>query len=314
MRKLFILEEKIYHMHHSETFSAEEINVLLKVEALLKKLYEHDVPKLKKSLTRISNKKFRYGKKSKVKKEKEYKSVASSNADYLSLLKGKVYECQEKSSEKQPYVSFSSEIKLFDIPLDSAFEKIKETFYEIANKIDENLGNAKVLENVFNQNDFDVYKKANIVKIEYENPIFINNQWTYQRIFIKNEKDGLSVYELTMAKAKEGVLETKTRYDEKFDTYYFYLLNGVRDGENKAYWEVWVNGKIVEDALDKTKLKKGDVIEWRLANEREQACGGGYVQDISLQNNLGMLVYEKFYQPLFFKPYFQPLFRDVHYR
>lgn len=118
-------------------------------------------------------------------------------------------------------------------------------------------------------------RRAGLVKIEYNDPVFINNQWTYQRIFMKNNVGESNVYEFTVKKAGTSGLETQVRYDENFRTFYFESLNGVRDGRNQAYWEVWVNGNIVEDALDKKEVKKGDVVEWRLANERESFCGGG---------------------------------------
>jgi hypothetical protein len=117
--------------------------------------------------------------------------------------------------------------------------------------------------------------KASMVKVEYSDPVFMNNQRTYQRIFMKNDKNDSSVYDFTMGRAGSAGLETKVRRDERFDTFYFESMNGVRDGQNKAYWEVWVNGNIVEEALDKKEVKKGDVVEWRLANERESFCGGG---------------------------------------
>ncbi|MFH1237707.1 MAG: DUF4430 domain-containing protein [Candidatus Aenigmatarchaeota archaeon] len=118
-------------------------------------------------------------------------------------------------------------------------------------------------------------RRTGLVKIEYNDPVFINNQWTYQRIFMKNNVGESNVYEFTVKKAGTSGLETQIRYDDKFQTFYFESLNGVRDGRNQTYWEVWVNGNIVEDALDKKEVKKGDVVEWRLANERESFCGGG---------------------------------------
>ncbi|MCX6817815.1 MAG: DUF4430 domain-containing protein [Candidatus Aenigmarchaeota archaeon] len=118
-------------------------------------------------------------------------------------------------------------------------------------------------------------RRAGLVKIEYNDPVFINNQWTYQRIFMKNNVGESNVYDFTVKKAGTSGLETQIRYDDKFQTFYFESLNGVRDGRNQTYWEVWVNGNIVEDALDKKEVKKGDVVEWRLANERESFCGGG---------------------------------------
>ena len=129
-------------------------------------------------------------------------------------------------------------------------------------------------------------RDAGMLKIEYNDPVFINNQWTYQRIFIRSEKDGATVYGSTMDKAKAGGLEADVRYDHKFNTVYFDSMNGVRDGNGKAYWEAWVNGEIVEDALDQTTVKKGDVIEWRLANERESGCGGGGIDESLIRPEL----------------------------
>jgi hypothetical protein len=120
--------------------------------------------------------------------------------------------------------------------------------------------------------------RPEMVKLSYNDPVFINNQWTYQRIFINSGRDGLNVHELTAEKMKSGDLDASFRYDEKFRTFYFDSMNGIRDGQNMAYWEVWVNGHIVEDAIDQTPVKKGDMVEWRLANEREEGCGGGSSQ------------------------------------
>jgi hypothetical protein len=260
------------------------------LDNFIKRLYEHDAPDLKKPIAfkgRVRKKaksgaKYAGRKKGKVKgKKSEYKTVFSSReGDYAAKAGYEAAEAQKKYATKYetPGAPFTSlkppAFNLFDVPA----EKTKEMLYEmLTGRINETLAYAQELQKTI---DYGMRqhadKSVSMLKLEYDNPVFVNNQWTYQRIFIQNTKEGSTVYDLTTDKSKAGSLEAKVRYDQKFNTVYFDSLNNVRDGKDQAYWEVWVNGRIVEEALDQKHLKKGDMIEWRLANERERGCGGGY--------------------------------------
>lgn len=270
-------------------------------EAFLQKLYEHDVARLEKPAApeksrkagKKAKAKAKYGGRKKPKRQKtaDYKAVFSSGQGDYAMKAG-----HEETLTKQKYETtealFTSlkppAFNLFDVPAGKA--RAREALYEmLAGKINESLAYAQELQKTI---DYGAKphseRRAEMIKLEYDNPVFINNQWTYQRIFIQNSKDGSTVYDLTIDKSKAGSLETKVRYDENFNTIYFDSLNNVRDGNNQAYWEVWVNGQIVEESLDRKQLKKGDVVEWRLANEREEGCGGsgGERQDVLTKNSL----------------------------
>jgi hypothetical protein len=256
-------------------------------DTFLKKLYEHDTPGLKKPAAagkRKSGKKAKSGakysgrKKPVRQKNTEYKAVFSSgHGDYIAKAGHEAALAQKKYEGMEAlFISLKpSAFNLFDVPAEKA--DTKEMLYEmITGKINESLAYAQELQKTVDYGaKLHSERRAEMLKLEYDNPVFINNQWTYQRIFIQNSRKDSTVYDLTMDKAKAGSLETKVRYDDKFNTVYFDSLNNVKDGNNQAYWEVWVNGRIVEEALDRKQLKKGDVIEWRLANEKEEGCGGG---------------------------------------
>ena len=57
-------------------------------------------------------------------------------------------------------------------------------------------------------------------------------------------------------------------------------INGIKDGQNGMWWEVYKkkpNGEITiaEKPIDKIKLDPGETLEWRLASEEPGGCGGG---------------------------------------
>ncbi|MEM5871861.1 MAG: DUF4430 domain-containing protein [Candidatus Aenigmatarchaeota archaeon] len=296
--------------------------ILEEIERIIQKLYENDIPLLKKLIFPAGGSfsfKSKEAKKSKLRRKFKYdikRKRKNSDKEYKEAIENKkvktdhhyIYQLAYYSSWKdkknkeynvkisQTSLSMSSELKLFEVYMKK--QKQNENPLKILNaKIDENLEYVKEIKSTLSYADkIKSLGEEKVVKISYTDPVFINNQWTYQRIFIKNPKDGLTIYDLTLEKVKSGALASKVRYDEKFKTYYFEEIDGIRDGENKAYWEVWANGKIVEDALDKTTLKKGDVIEWRLANERENVCGG--VKKEGLEPLYQSKLYNKFHTNL----------------
>ncbi len=40
-------------------------------------------------------------------------------------------------------------------------------------------------------------------------------------------------------------------------------IAGFKNGENKKYWQYWVNDKLGRTAADRKKIKKGNKIEWK---------------------------------------------------
>ena len=128
--------------------------------------------------------------------------------------------------------------------------------------------------------------KTDFLKVEYTEPVFFNDQLTYQSTFMENEETGKTVYELTLESSRKNGMDVKISYDERTRTFYLDSMDGRRDGSeiegNRVYPEFWVKDsetneyRIGENSIDQEVLKKGDRIEWRLATERESYCGGGY--------------------------------------
>lgn len=108
-----------------------------------------------------------------------------------------------------------------------------------------------------------------IIIIDYDIPLKIANQDIYQRIFLRNEVSGKTLYDSLFD------LNVKTSYSEKYDSIYVESINGVKNGDNDRYWEFYVNGRIGTTSVDKQILDKGDIIEWRLTEEKKGGCGGG---------------------------------------
>jgi hypothetical protein len=115
---------------------------------------------------------------------------------------------------------------------------------------------------------------SGVLNIEYKNVELINGQKTYQRIVLKAENDGESVYGLTMRKFSDAGIDALAEYDGEFDSMVFKSLNGRAEGVESNFNEFYVNGEIGANAVDKATLKKGDVIEWRYAEETDGSCGG----------------------------------------
>lgn len=115
---------------------------------------------------------------------------------------------------------------------------------------------------------------ANVLNIEYEAPELINGQRTYQRIVFEAEKDGETVYEMTMKKFMDAGMEASAERDSDFGTMIFTSLNKRKEGADGNFNEFYLNGAIGDSAIDQQKLKKGDVVEWRYAEETDGSCGG----------------------------------------
>jgi len=123
-----------------------------------------------------------------------------------------------------------------------------------------------------------------LLNIEYETPELINGQRTYQRMVLEADAEGETVYDMTMRKLVEVGIEVSASYDFDFDTMIFTSINQKKEGTAGNFNEFYLNGEIGESAVDKQKLKKGDVIEWRYAEESDGSCGG--VPDFHRVKNL----------------------------
>lgn len=115
---------------------------------------------------------------------------------------------------------------------------------------------------------------SGVLNIEYKGVELINGQKTYQRIVLRAEGDGESVYDLTMRKFSDAGIETWAEYDGEFEGVMFTSINGRAEGTEGNFNEFYVNGDIGGNSADKAKLKKGDVVEWRYAEETDGSCGG----------------------------------------
>lgn len=141
-------------------------------------------------------------------------------------------------------------------------------------------------------------ERHEMTNIEYDNPVFFNNQWTYQRLFIDNNGDKETVYGLTMKSMLNNGTEVEVRHDGKFNTAYVSSIDGKADGSvdpetgKRKYWEFWIidketgNERIGEESVYQQEVKRKEMIEWRLATEQESGCGGGITSDpLILQND-----------------------------
>ena len=116
--------------------------------------------------------------------------------------------------------------------------------------------------------------EADVLTIEYEkSPELINNQKTYQRIAFKAKADG-DVYDLSAMNFSEAGIEFSSEYDGEFDSRLFTSINNKIEGEGGNFNEFYLNGEIGENAADLQKVKEGDIIEWRYAEESDGTCGG----------------------------------------
>jgi hypothetical protein len=155
--------------------------------------------------------------------------------------------------------------------------------------------------------------KPEVTNLKYENPVFFNRQWTYQRIFIESDGREESVYSLTVKAMDSSGMDVETKHDKKFDTGYVTSMDGRKDGEmdnetgQRKYWEYWIINKetgeerIGEEGIHEQKVKKNEMVEWRLATEQESGCGGGISYDPqSLMNDPTV---NKLYLPSFMQTY-----------
>jgi hypothetical protein len=116
--------------------------------------------------------------------------------------------------------------------------------------------------------------QSGLLSIEYDTPELINGQETYQRIVFEADAEGETVYEMTMRKFMDAGMETSSSYDPEFDTMIFTSINQRKEGVDGNFNEFYLNGGIGDNAVDKERLKKGDVVEWRYAEESDGSCGG----------------------------------------
>jgi len=122
--------------------------------------------------------------------------------------------------------------------------------------------------------DYHVMVRSDVMNIEYEAPEMINGQATYQRIVFEADADGESIYELTKRKLAEAGIEHSDAYDPRFSSRLFTSINNKAEGAEGNFNEFYLNGEIGENAADRQTVKKGDVVEWRYAEETDGSCGG----------------------------------------
>jgi len=115
---------------------------------------------------------------------------------------------------------------------------------------------------------------ATVLKLEYESPAVINGQKTYQRIVFEADRPGETVYELTMRKMSDAGMDVQAEYDGAFDSMLISSINERKEGDGGNFNEFYKNGEIGANAVDIEKLQKGDIIEWRYAEESDGTCGG----------------------------------------
>ncbi|MFH0956477.1 MAG: DUF4430 domain-containing protein [Candidatus Aenigmatarchaeota archaeon] len=115
---------------------------------------------------------------------------------------------------------------------------------------------------------------AGVLNIEYKETELINGQKTYQRVVLAAEKNGESVYELTMRRLSGAGIDVSAEYESDFESMLLTSINGKIEGAEGNFNEFYLNGEIGTNAVDKQKLKKGDIVEWRYAEETDGSCGG----------------------------------------
>jgi hypothetical protein len=168
---------------------------------------------------------------------------------------------------------------------DMGFERVTEEFRNdfsrrIQFEFDENIDNIK-----YNEITDQIYSglgtvpdngtyDTDILNIQHEVPELINGQQTYQRIVFEADRDGETVYELTMRKLGEAGIDVSSEYDSDFDSIIITTVNGRKEGQDGIFNEFYRNGIIGGNAVDMESVKKGDILEWRYAEETDGSCGG----------------------------------------
>ncbi|NOX71625.1 MAG: hypothetical protein GXO64_02910 [Candidatus Micrarchaeota archaeon] len=128
---------------------------------------------------------------------------------------------------------------------------------------------------------YDNEPKPSFEVIKYEQPVvmdYSHKDYVHEQILIENNiENEINAYDLVnRIKSELGI---KADYSEEFGSIYINEINGTRDGQNGMWWEFYIidennNVRIGENSIDKTILKKGERLEWRLASEEPGACGG----------------------------------------
>ncbi|MBI4173684.1 MAG: DUF4430 domain-containing protein [Candidatus Aenigmarchaeota archaeon] len=105
----------------------------------------------------------------------------------------------------------------------------------------------------------------------------IGGQRIFERVIFQSD-ERQSVYQALQKAAQQAGLDLELRYDAFWGSVYVEAINGVRDGavvadNSQLFWEFYVDGQIGLDSIDKARIGKGSVVEWRLAQETSMGCG-----------------------------------------
>jgi hypothetical protein len=121
-----------------------------------------------------------------------------------------------------------------------------------------------------------IYEKPKLFVVEYEDPLKTSNLDIYEEIFLRNARPNITVKDLLPLIG----LEYEVVHTGEFGgSDYITLLDNKKDGEERRYWEVLVNGQYAENSIDKQQLDEEDVVTFRLAENRA-GCGGSYRDEL----------------------------------
>ncbi|MCK5022949.1 MAG: hypothetical protein KAS04_02135 [Candidatus Aenigmarchaeota archaeon] len=220
----------------------------------------------------------------------------SSNGKYLLLKKRK----KKTSSEDDEYdVISDSDI---DMSESEAAEKTKDEMQNHKNRHSKYIFDAS--EKIIDIRECLNIPTSEIENIKYSQPIKMglgeNEHTVYQRIILKNTGSEKTVYDAVKKQLERSGIEfdvvdavfegTRVKYITNIDGKKENMTNsGVvkyndsdMNGERNASWEVIVDGEFLQGAIDKSKIKKGSLIELR----RKSGCGGGGVNyDLAVIEN-----------------------------
>jgi len=260
------------------------LNSFEKIDPVLKELFSipisKDLEKIK-SIIMIQNKgknivKLKFGKKPKnlrLKKSTKVYSIKRKNGKNLIL----VYDLDEDESSETKMIY--AEI-LYEEENQNKNELYEDKFNPLNRYQHEsilapiNLVEGEIKEKNY-QEEVILYSEMpeiapKVVIIEYETPLEAMNQDVYQRVFLRNNIPGITLYDSLFSSG----LNIKTSYSERFDSVYVESINEVKDGDKNRFWEFYVNGQIGTTSVDKQILDEGDIVEWRLTEETKGGCGG----------------------------------------
>jgi len=269
----------------------QNLNSFEKIDPALKELFSipisKDLEKIK-SIIMIQNKgknivKLKFGKKPKnLRLKKSSKVYSIKNKDGKNLIL--VYDLNEDehSGTKMIYLEVlyegeaQNENGLYEDKSNALKRYQNESILAPMNLIEGEIKEKNYQDELLVYSDT-LEKTPKVVIIEYEKPLKAMTQEVYQRVFIRNDASGNTLYDSLFSSG----LDIKTSYSEQFDSVYVNSINGVRDGDKNRFWEFYVNGRIGTTSVDKQKLNEGDIIEWRLAEEKPGGCGGGSLREFT---------------------------------